>query len=498
MHCLRKCLSLIGVVLIAGIAGSCTGPSGPPNIIFIMADDLGYGDVSNLNPESKIQTPYMDSLAAAGMTFTDAHSGSAVCTPTRYGVVTGRYAWRTRLKSGVLWGYSPPLVEEDRTTVASMLKEYGYYTGCIGKWHLGLGWQTTDNHVLSDKTNEEGSNVDFNLPLTAGPTTVGFDYFFGIPASLDMFPYVYVENDRIVAPATELIDVNDHAGEGHWRAGKIAPGFTHEGVLPTLTDKAVSFIAEHAESPFFLYFPLPAPHTPVLPTADFRGKSQVGQYGDFVMQVDWTIGQVMQALDDAGIADNTLLIVTSDNGPERHKVVRVDEYQHNSSAHLRGMKRDAWDGGHRVPYFVRWPGQVEPGTISDETICLTDLLATAAAVVGDTLPDNAGEDSYSILPALQGVSMNAPIREATVHHSSRGAFAIRQGDWKLILTKGSGGNGYGDGPDGIKESDPPGQLYYMPDDVSEQNNLYNDHPEIVAKLTKLLDQYKESGRSVRR
>jgi len=453
-----------------------------PNIIFILADDLGYGDVSCLNPDSRITTPNMDRLAAEGLRFTDAHSGSAVCTPTRYGVVTGRYCWRSALKKGVLWGYSPMLIEPGRMTVASLLKEHGYATSCFGKWHLGLG-------------NE--AKTDYGKPLRPGPVDVGFDEFFGIPASLDMEPYLYVENDHPVEAPTEHIERSAHPR--FWRAGPIAPGFRHVDVLPELTKRATRWMEDHAKTqpqrPFFMYFPLTAPHTPVLPVPMAKDKSRAGEYGDFVWQVDWTIGQVMETLQRLGIDENTLIMVTSDNGPENITQALVPDYGHYSNYHFRGRKRDAWEGGHRVPFFARWPGRIKPGSVCEQTICLTDLMATCAEIVGASLPSDAAEDSYSILPALLGKTLDRPIREATVHHSANGEFAIRQGCWKLILCRGSGGNRYTTGPNAIQNDDPPGQLYDLSADVVERRNLYRERPEIVRRLTALMDRYKQQGRS---
>ena len=500
-----KHLTLVGLVLftLQGCADSAPAPAGqeklPPNIVFILADDLGYGDVSFLNRGSKISTPHMDNLAAAGMVFRDAHSGSAVCTPTRYGILTGRYAWRSRLKSGVLWGYSPPLIESGRTTVASFLKKQGYSTACVGKWHLGLGWHTRDGTVPSDRPDEQGEAVDFSKPIGGGPTAAGFDYFFGVPASLDMDPYVYVENDRVVEQPTLTVEANEPGREGFWRAGPIAPGFKHLEVLPTLTEKALDFIEHHAQStpakPFFLYFALTAPHTPVLPNPPFRGKSQAGRYGDFVVEVDSTVGQVAATLERLGIAENTLLIVTSDNGPERHMLPRKEEFDHASNHPFRGMKRDSWEGGHRVPFLARWPTRIAAGTHSDETICLTDLMATAADIVGAALPQGAGEDSYSILPTLLGHTRDQPIRQATIHHSSRGEFAIRQGRWKLIEGRGSGGNPYPSGPNATKPEDPPRQLYDLEEDVGETENLVEENPERADNLSEILETYRTSGRT---
>ena len=499
-------LSILSVLVHVACMEPSKTSQGPdrenPNIIYILADDLGYGDVSFLNSQSKIQTPHMDRLASQGMVFTDAHSGSAVCTPTRYGILTGRYAWRSRLKNGVLWGYSPPLIEGGRMTVASLLQEQGYRTAGVGKWHLGLGWQTSDGIKLSDRRDEKGKTVDFTQKIDPAPTDFGFDYFFGIPASLDMDPYVYVENDHVIELPTDTIDNHEPGQEGFWRGGPIASGFKHIEVLPTLTQKAVDFIENQVkqapEKPFFLYFPLPAPHTPVLPTEQFQGKSEAGRYGDFVMQVDDTVGQIMATVEQLNISTDTLIIVTSDNGPERYMLARKEEYNHASNHHFRGMKRDAWDGGHRIPFVASWPGKIRPGSQSQETICLTDLMATAAEIVGFSLPEDAGEDSYSILPALLGKKTDQPIREATVHHSVNGEFAIRQGNWKLILCQGSGGNNYETGPNAIQANNPPIQLYNLDEDISEQRNLWNQHPEIVGNLTHLLERYRASDHSINR
>ncbi len=473
-----------GLQLSGGHAGATK-----PNIVFIMADDMGYGDLGCYNKKSKIPTPNFDRLAAEGMRFTDAHSPSAVCTPTRYGVLTGRYCWRSRLKRGVLNGYSPALIDTQRMTVASLLKQNGYATACIGKWHLGLG---------SDK------KTDYNKPLVPGPNALGFDYFYGIPASLDMTPYCYIENDRPVAKPTLTIEAGKASEDGWWRAGAIAPGFKHVEVLPRLTEKAVEYIDNHAEKspgkPFFMYFPLPAPHTPIAPADFVKGRSQAGGYGDFVVEVDWTVGEVTKALARNRLADNTLIILTSDNGsPGRTKINRanysiIELFGHYPSGDLRGIKADIWDGGHREPFIARWPGKIPPASTSDELICLTDLLATCAAVLGVELPDNAGEDSYNILPALLGRKPGKPIRQAIVHHSGSGMFSIRQGQWKLILGRGSGGFSK---PKTYKPKpgEPKGQLYNLQDDLAETNNLWHKHPEIVKRLTDLLEKYKKQGHS---
>jgi arylsulfatase A-like enzyme len=453
-----------------------------PNVVFILADDLGYGDLDCYNPGSKAPTPHLDAFAKQGVRFTDAHSPSAVCTPTRYGILTGRYCWRSRLKKGVLNGYSPSLIEPGRLTVPAMLKARGYRTAGFGKWHLGLGNQ--------EKT-------DYSRPLRPGPLDYGFDSYFGIPASLDMDPYLYFENDRATAQPTGHIDgIREDRGV-FWRAGAIAPGFRHIDVLPEITSRAARWVreyaGEHRAQPFFLYLALTAPHTPWLPAAAFRGKAKAGEYGDFVTMVDDAAGQVLAALDASGMAGNTLVIVTSDNGahwlPEE-----IARWGHRANDSLRGQKADIWDGGHRIPFLARWPGRIRPDTTSSETVCLTDLMGTMAEITGYRLPRDAGEDSYSILPALSGPKPAKPIREAIVHHSMQGHFSIRQGEWKLNIGRGSGGFTppveYQPKP-----GEPAGELFNMARDEAETTNLYQEHPEIVARLTALLERYQRQGYS---
>ena len=461
-----------------------------PNIVFILADDMGYGDVSYINENAAWKTINMDKLATAGMVFTDAHSGSAVCTPTRYGVLTGRYSWRSRLKSGVLWSWDDALIEKDRMTIGSFLQDHGYYTACVGKWHLGLGWQYSD---------EDPDSVDFSKPVLNGPVTRGFDYFYGITASLDIPPYVYIENDRSTTVPKK--NTESKTKYGWWRKGLTGSDFDHEQVLPHLTEKAVTFINHHVDErgdkPFFLYFALPAPHTPILPTEEFQGRSGTNPYGDFVLQVDYTVGQVMNALEHHGMEDNTLFILTSDNGcsPEA-QFDELEKFGHDPSYVFRGHKADIFEGGHRMPFIVRWPAKVKAGTVSDQTICLTDLMATCAAIVGENLADSTGEDSYNILPVLLGEDIE-PVREATVHHSVNGSFAIRKGKWKLIMCPGSGGWSY-PVPEEAKEINlPPVQLYDLEKDIVEQNNVYDQYPGVVEELENLLQEYILSGRSTR-
>ena len=452
------------------------GTAALPNIVYILTDDLGIGDVSGYNPAAKTATPAMDGLMKEGIRFTDAHSGSAVCTPTRYGILTGRYCWRSSLKTGVLNAKSKHLTEDGRLTAATMLKQKGYATACIGKWHLGLDWADAQ---------------DWSKGFTKGPGTVGFEYYYGISASLDMEDYAYLQNGHTVESPTDSI--KGSGWPAFWRAGKIAPGFKHVEVLPNVTAKAVAWIqgrmAEPAK-PFFLYLPLPSPHTPHVPNAAFKGKSQAGDRGDYVEETDWAVGRVVKTLDSLGLAKNTLLIVTSDNGAHDNT---YKQFGHTPHMGFRGEKADIFEAGHRIPFIVRWPGVAKAGSVSPEVVCLTDFLATAAAITSVKLPDDAGEDSYSLLPVLLGRVLKAPLREATVHHSINGTFAIRKGDWKLSVDN-LGSGGFTD-PQTVAG---PGSLFDMAKNPGEDSlkDLYADKPAVVKELRDLLAKYKADGRSV--
>lgn len=492
-------------LLLALVGSVCAADTKHPNIVYILADDLGYGDVRCLNPQGKITTPHLDRLAAAGMIFTDAHSSSAVCTPTRYGLLTGRYNWRSRLKSGVMGGMSPPLIEPGRLTVPAFLQQQGYHTACIGKWHLGFEWsRRPDTAPFTDgiEKGADGWRVDFSKAIARGPNAYGFDYFFGLAASLDMVPYAFIENDRVTKVPTvdKAFPMMSGRTNGATRKGPAAADFEAIDVLPTLTRRAVAYINERAGDaksgrPFFLYVPLNAPHTPIAPSKEWQGKSGLNPYADFVMETDARVGEVLDALDRSGVAGNTLVIFTSDNGcsPEA-KFPELLSKGHNPSAQFRGTKADIFEGGHRVPFFVRWPVRVKPGTTSGQLICLNDLFATCADLLGAKLPDNAAEDSVSLLPALEGRA-TTPIREALVHHSINGAFAIRQGSWKLELCADSGGWSAPRPGSPAAKSLPAPQLYDLAADLAETNNVARAHPEVVARLTQLLEKYAADGRS---
>lgn len=454
-----------------------------PNIIYILADDLGYGDVSCLNKDSKLNTVNIDNVAANGMKFTDAHSNSAVCTPTRYGILTGRYAWRSSLQNGVLWGYDTMLIKNDQTTVASLLKRNGYHTACIGKWHLGLDWQK-----------DAQGKFDFFQPIVNGPQQVGFDYFYGIPASLDMHPYFYIENNRVTATSAD--SVNGNPLMGYWRAGPAGNDFRHEEVLENITGKATAYISSQAKSgsPFFLYFPLTSPHTPVLPSAAYQGKSRTNTYGDFVLMTDAMVGKILDAVKAAGIEQNTIIVITSDNGcsPNADFEVLIAA-GHDPSYIYRGAKADIFEGGHRIPFIVKWPGKVKAGTETNATICLTDLMATLADLLQQPLKDNEGPDSYSLLPLL--LQKKGYARTSTIHHSIDGNFSIRKQDWKLIMAHGSGGWSMPTEKEAKAQNLPPVQLYHLKTDIGETKNVAADHPQVVKELSKLLEATIENGRS---
>lgn len=439
-----------------------------PNIVYIICDDLGFGDVKCYNPEhGKIKTPNADRLAAQGMKFFDAHSGSSVCSPTRYGIMTGRYSWRTRLQRGVVQGFAPSLIAKDRTTVAGFLKSKGYDTAAIGKWHLDFLYLNPETGQKYPKRKKALPPIHSKIP--DGPIHRGFDYYHGFHHAGNM--KAVIENDRVI----EHDDVVN--------------------MLPRLTKKAVQYIDSRAgkKKPFFLYLPLGSPHTPIVPTKQWQGKSGLGKYGDFVMQTDHVVGEVSKTLEKHGMTDNTIVIFTSDNGCSKAaKIPDLASKGHKVSAHLRGSKADIWDGGHRVPFIVRWPGVVEAGSKNEQLICLTDLFATVAEIHGSGVPKGTCEDSVSFLPALKGRKIKTT-RNGVIHHSVSGHFAYRKGDWKLILARGSGG---WTAPKERQAKDQiEGQLYDLKNDPGEMNNLYSSRKDKVSELMKLLEKDVFQGRS---
>ncbi|MBT3279510.1 MAG: sulfatase-like hydrolase/transferase [Phycisphaerales bacterium] len=511
----RRFLSVAGLTA-AGLTVGCKADSalaapkapkapklGKPNVIFILADDWGIGDVKCFGGDRcKIATPNMDALAKKGMMFMDAHSSSSVCTPTRYGVLTGRYNWRSRLKSGVLYGYDKHLIEvgDNRKTVANLMRDNGYTTACIGKWHLGM-----DMPKAAAGSKSMGG-INWKGKIKNGPTAVGFDSYYGISASLDMPPYIWIKDDGFDGECTVT--------KAFHRRGPAHKDFFDYDVLPTIAKKSAEFVTAQAaaKKPFFLYMPLNAPHTPVSPSKAFKGKSGLGKYADFVMETDWAVGEVVKAVDAAGIAENTLIIVTADNGcsPAANKKgaggslgitfngakkdpVKPDA--HYPCGIYRGHKADIYEGGHRVPFIAQWVGKVEAGSTCTDPTCLVDLYATCAEILDKKPDDFNAVDSVSMLPNLLGTA-TGPVREATVHHSINGAFSIRQGKWKLEFCPGSGGwSAPGPRFKGGLAGLPKQQLYDLSVDPGEQNNLYTKETEVVKTLTALMKQYVDQGRS---
>ncbi len=480
----RSWLLLCGLGLILGCHGSelrQQPATGQPHIVVILADDLGWGDPAGAGPDSLVATPHLERIAAEGVRCTDVHSPSSVCTPTRYGLLTGRYAWRTHLRRGVLMGRSPLLIEPDRTTLPALLAAGGYRTSGIGKWHLGL---------------QEKGPTDYSKPLVPGPSTVGFHRWWGIPASLDMEPYLYFEDDQVVQAATEQIPASGaarHGGGGYWRAGAIAPDFRHADVLPDIGKRSASEIEHHhrnhPDDPLFLYVALSAPHTPWLPDARFDAVEAAGIYGAFVSHVDSIVGQIDDALTRMGMKEQTLLVVTSDNGAHWTSG-DMEKFPHRANGSWRGQKADIHEGGHRVPFFMTWPAQMDKerrGQQCDVLMCLTDLMPTLASAAGVAVPEGVAPDGINLLPAITaGATVPS---HSIVHHSFDGMFALRRGPWKWIEGRGSGGFTR---PRRIKDDGgPSGQLYHLENDPAEKENLALTHPDVVASLQAELDRIRD-------
>jgi arylsulfatase A-like enzyme len=480
-----------------------------PNIVIFFVDDMGYGDASCLNPEGKIKTPNIDRLAGEGMKFTDAHSTSAVCTPSRYSLLTGRYNWRSPLQQGIVGVYGDPLIAADRLTVPGFLKQHGYHTACIGKWHLGQGW---DFEVDEDFRPEHGYDCApaadleasepqrqrwreaFRRPTTGGPTTRGFDYYFGVDVP-NWPPYCFIENDRTVGIPSEFLPARLLGDNLASLQGPAMPYWHFEQLLPTWAKKAEGYIQERAAAaePFFLYLPMTSPHTPLSVNKPFIGRSGLNNlYADLVIETDDVFGRVLASLERHGVADNTLVLFASDNGCAHYVGAEQMEAQgHFPSGPYRGYKSDAWDGGHRIPCLARWPGVIKPGSECRDLVCLSDLMATCAELVGAELPDNAGEDSVSLMPLFRGGPSS---RTSVVHHSIAGKFAIRDDRWKLVLCPGSGGWTQNDAA-AAKAGLPLVQLYDMQADPGEMHNLQAEHPGKVRELVALLKQQVADGRS---
>ena len=482
-----------------------------PNIILILADDLGYGDVACYNPESKVPTPNLDRLSREGMSFTDAHAPSTVCTPSRYSVLTGRMAFRTGF-AGVFTGAGGPcMIEEGRLTLPGMLRDKGYTTACFGKWHVGLSFLDGEGNPINENGFEPVQRIDYSRAIPDAPIHRGFDHFFGTACcSGTDFLYAFIDGDRIPVPPTGMLDktpLPKHPYSRDNRDGMIAPGFEIQELDQLFLRKSVAFMEDHVRSnpdkPFFLYHPTNAVHLPSFASRGCRGKTDAGPHGDFIFEFDQVVGELLDTLDRLGIADNTLVMVSSDNGPEVTSVVNMrKDHQHDGARPWRGMKRDQWEGGHRIPFIARWPAKIAPNSRTDQTVCLCDIMATCAALVGVDLPHDAAEDSYNILPVLFGAQAeDQPIREYTLHQTISLALSIRRGPWKYLDHQGSGGNDYEKNttlhpyvlPE--KAPDAPGQLYNLDEDPGETTNLYFERPEIVEELRTQLHAYRDSGRS---
>lgn len=481
-----------------------------PNVVLVFADDLGYGDLSCFNQGSKIHTENIDKLASESLMCTDAHASSSLCTPSRYGLMTGRYNWRSMLKYGVISGGRKHLIEDGRLTLGTLFKSQGYNTACVGKWHLGIDWTLTKDADRSLAENGYGGfsqlpDIDFTGKVLNGPPAFGFDYSYVTPGSLDIPPYVFIENGYVTSPPDRRTGREDFVAlfkakakgpeidrikMNEWPLGDTGADYDMMQVVPDSAERVLRLIDDYSEKeePFFIYYPIHAPHTPCLPTPEFAGKSELGPYGDMVLMIDSIVGRIVEKLKEKGVYDNTIFVFTSDNGSCQH----LEGKGHRSNSLYRGYKSDIWDGGHRIPFIVRYPGTIQPGSRCDQTVCLTDLVATFAEILGVELKDNEGEDSVSDLPIWKG--KDEPVRFATVHSSGQGRFAIRKGKWKLELWHGSGGQS----PDPVPaegETLPPVQLYDMESDPSETANVWAEHPDIVRALTEELTECVVSGRS---
>ena len=481
-----------------------------PNIIIIYADDMGYGDLHIQNPDSKIPTPNLDQLASEGMRFTDAHSSSGICSPSRYALLTGTYHWRRQF--GIVGAFGKPFFDESDVTLPQVLKNNGYKTACVGKWHLGWNWK-----FKNEPTGEvmqwgrmrkfyQPEDVDWSQPISGGPLDRGFDYYFG-DGTINFPPYAWMENDRFVQLPESVMDVHNvgfdiEEGEWEFRPGPKVEGWNPYEVLPTLTNKTVEWIGKQdSKEPFFLYFALPSPHAPIIPNDEFKGKSTAGPHGDFVYQTDWVAGQVLKALKEKGLEENTIVIFSADNGPEHYAFERAQKYGHFSMGEFRGLKRDVWEGGHHVPFIVKWPNNIKAGSISKEVISQVDIMATLASITNSSIPTNAAPDSYNLTPLLKGKTYSSPLREATVQNTNEKIWALRQGKWFYI-----------DGPSGehskmpesfkelrgYKDFESAGLLFNMEIDAEQKNNLYNEYPEIIKGMQGILERYQQQGYSVER
>jgi len=474
---------------------------GRPNIVILYADDMGYGDLGIQNPDSKVPTPNLDKLAMAGMRFTDGHSSSGVCTPSRYAMLTGRFHWRKF--HSIVNSFDPPAIDSE-LTIAEMLKSKGYRTACIGKWHLGWNW----NDIKKPNAMPEAIGVgkdkafspsafDWSKRISGGPLSHGFDYYFGDDVP-NFPPYAWFENDRLITIPSEELKITAQTKEGNWetRLGPMTPGWDFYAVVPKLRQQAVDWVYQQKgkTEPFFLYVPFNSPHAPIVPTKEYTGKSKAGGFGDFMVQTDDNVGEIIKALEVNGFSENTLVIFTSDNGAERYAYDRLKKFQHRSSGPLRGLKRDLYEGGHRVPFIVKWPGVVTPNTVSDALVSQVDLMATFANIIEFELPANSAHDSHNLLTVWKE---NAPSpRHSIVHNTNAAAYAIRHDDWVLIANKTGAHSAvpaWFDEENGYSKNDQPGELYNLREDLAQKENLYAKKPDLVLELTSLMEKIRAKG-----
>ncbi len=490
-HLLHVLIALCA--LHATYRGTVATAAQQPNIVILYADDMGPGDIAAANPDSKIPTPHLDRLCREGTRFTDAHSSSGICTPSRYALLQGCYHWRKF--HGIVQAFGQPVLDEDRTTLAELLKARGYRTACIGKWHLGWDWAAIrkpgiDARPEGGKTPHALNDFDWSRPIPGGPLAHGFDRYFGDDVP-NLPPYAWINNDRIVAPPTVPLQTPGTPAEGNWEArpGPAVDGWDFHAVMPRLTDEAMAWIGDQKpDQPFLLYMPFTSPHAPIVPTAEFRGRSQAGGFGDFMVQTDATVGRVLAALDAKGLADNTIVIFSADNGPEAYAYERVRAFGHRSMGPLRGVKRDLWEGGHRVPLLVRWPGRVPAGRVEGGLISQIDLYATLAGIVGTEIPAGSAEDSLDQRSLLTGTGPSR--RDTLVHNTAPQKYAIRHGDWVLIDARSGGQSRVPDWfmkAEGFAQNDQPGELYDLRADPGQRRNLYAAEPQRVADLLQRLD-----------
>ena len=495
--------TFLAVLMLVAQAGlHAASAAAKPNIIILYADDMGYGDLGANNPASKIPTPHLDRLAAEGMRFTDGHSSSGICTPSRYAMLTGRHHWRDF--HDIAGAFDGPVFKPGQLTLSAMLRQQGYATACIGKWHLGMDWDAIRKPGTPKKSIAH-SDFDWTKRFPGGPLDHGFDSYFGDNV-INFPPYAWIENDRIpVAPDMTLTKTPGNTKEGDWecRPGPGRSDWDFYQVLPTLTRKGVEYIRSRKgkEQPFFLYFPLPSPHAPIVPTAAFDGKSKAGAYGDFVVQTDDTCGQLLTALRECGMDSNTIVVFSSDNGPEIYAYARDEKYDHWSAAPFRGLKRDIYEGGHHVPFLIKWPGVTKAGATADALISQVDLMATFAALVDFDLPKDAAGDSHNFQPYLTGSSKTPP-RTAMVHNTSPKDYAIRDGDWLLVDAKTGAARkappAWNKKHHQAPDDGLPVELYNLKDDISQRHNLAAEHPEKVTQLQALLKKIRDQGHSAPR